>query len=64
MTQYVTLVSGWFVQGKSHILGPQSSQITIATVCGRRYSLYDDDVVVTDQPQCKGVCKLCLRRQS
>ena len=57
--QYVTLVSGWKTEGVSHVV---VSAKPILTRCRKTYSTYADNVVITDQPGRKGVCKLCERK--
>lgn len=62
MKQYVTLVSNWVAQGKSHVVYPQPSPVVIETMCGKSFSFYDRDVRVTDTFDRLGVCKLCERK--
>ena len=62
MTQYVTLVSGWTVKGKSHIVEGSPSQSTIWAECGRSYYYLDNTVLITDDPGCLDVCKVCERK--
>ena len=61
MPQYVTRVRKFTVLGKSHIIVPQPARSWIETACGKLLSLHDDRITVSDQPECKGVCRRCER---
>jgi hypothetical protein len=60
--QYVTLVRNWTVTGKSHIVEPQPVKAVVETMCGRGWYYMSAEVEISDEPQCKGVCKVCERK--
>jgi hypothetical protein len=61
---YITLVHNWTVQGKSHLISDHPELGSIWTKCGRWHDYYSTNVVVTDVPESKGVCKLCERKNA
>jgi hypothetical protein len=61
--QYVTLVGLRFrVLGKSHIVYPSFFALSVWTQCGKIFSVQDERVKVTNDPECLGVFKTCQRR--